>query len=172
MYSQSNISRFRRKLRNDPFFGIYKHRFFFKHDKADAGEIRDWLEERYLRWEGHQYRIIFYLSIDGGHYAHCVYMQTISDTDLIYAKMRWNLSDLSVQRGDRIRRRSKSAKAKRIAQAAQTQFTAAEAQIERARLAQEAQSAGWSASRLRAKQAWVTMRTIGWTAPSTQGVEG
>jgi hypothetical protein len=170
MYSQSNISRFRRKLRNDPFYGVYKHRFFFKHDKADAVEIREWLEERYLRWEGHQYRIIFYASVDGGQYAHSVYMQTISDTDLIYAKMRWNLSDLSVQRGDRIKRPSGRPVAKSVAQTHQPQFTAAEAQIERTRLAEEAQSAGWSAPRLRAKQAWITMRTVGWTAPSTQSV--
>lgn len=168
MFSQSNISRFRRKLRNDPFFGVYKHRFYFKHDKADAVEIRDWLEDRYLRWEGHQYRIIFYASVDGGQYAHCVYMQSISDTDLIYAKLRWNLSDLSVQRGDRIKSASKRSLSKRVAQTTPPQFTASEAQIERVRLIHEAQSAGWSAPRLRAKQAWVTMRTIGWSAESSQ----
>jgi hypothetical protein len=168
VFSQSNISRFRRKLRNDPFFGVYKHRFYFKHDKADAVEIRDWLEDRYLRWEGHQYRIIFYASVDGGQYAHCVYMQSISDTDLIYAKLRWNLSDLSVQRGDRIKSASKRPSSNRVTQMTLPQFTAAEAQIERVRLIREAQSAGWSAPRLRAKQAWVTMRTIGWSAESSQ----
>lgn len=168
MYSHSNISRFKRKLRNDPFFGVYKHRFYFVHDKADATEVREWLEDRYQRWDGHQYRIIFYPSTDGSLYAHCVYMQTISDTDLIYAKMRWNLSDLSVQRGDRIKAVRKSTKPRRAASASKPQFTPDEAAVERAVLASEARFAGWSAPRLRAKQAWVTMRTIGWTAPSAQ----
>jgi hypothetical protein len=168
MYSQSNISRFKRKLRNDPFFGVYKHRFYFGNDKADATEIREWLEERYQRFEGHQYRIIFYASTDGELYAHCVYMQTLSDTDLIYAKMRWNLSDLSVQRGDRIKTARKPAKPRRAASSITPQFTSDEAAVERAVLASEARFAGWSPAQLRAKQAWVTMRTIGWTAPSAQ----
>lgn len=170
MYSQSNISRFRRKMRNDPFFGIYTHRFYFKHDKADAVEIREWLEERYTRWEGHQYRIIFYASVDGGQYAHCVYMQTISDTDLLYAKMRWNLSDLSVQRGDRLRRVTRRTKVKPSAKALVCPLSLEQAEQARKRLAQHAKSAGWSPARLRAKQAWITMRTVGWTAPSTQTV--
>jgi len=172
MYSQSNISRFQRKLRNDPFYGIYKHRFYFKHDKADAVEIREWLEERYRRWEGHQYRIIFYPSVDGGQYAHCVYMQTISDIDLVMAKMRWNLSDLQVQRGDRVKRPSKRAVGRPVKPQTRQQFTLAEADAERARLAQEAPSMGWSAPQLRAKQAWVTMRTVGWVAPCTQSAKG
>jgi len=168
LYCQSNISRFRRKLRNDPFFGVYKHRFYFGNDKADATEIREWLEERYQRFEGHQYRIIFYASTDGELYAHCVYMQTLSDTDLIYAKMRWNLSDLSVQRGDRVKKVRKPTAPQRTLSATAAQFTASEAELERAVLVSEAKFAGWSPARLRAKQAWVTMRTIGWTAPSAQ----
>ena len=52
------------------------------------------------------------------------------------------------------------------------QFTLAEADAERARLAQEAPSMGWSAPQLRAKQAWVTMRTVGWVAPCTQSAKG
>lgn len=48
------------------------------------------------------------------------------------------------------------------------QFSLLEARLERARLSSEARKAGWSAATLRAKQAWVTMRTVGWTAPSLQ----
>jgi hypothetical protein len=169
MYSQSNISRFRRKLRNDPFFGLFKHRFYFRNDRADATEISEWLEQRYQRWDRHQYRISFYPSNDGSLYAHCVYMQTLSDTDLIFAKLKWNLSDLSVRRGDRVR---KSWAPEPLATAVQTapQFSADEAALERERLVNQAVSAGWSPARLRAKQAWVTMRTVGWHAPTIQPV--
>lgn len=170
MYSQSNISRFRRKLRNVPFWGIFKHRLYFNHDKADASQIRDWLEERYRRWDGHQYRIICYPSIDGGHYAHCVYMQTISNTDLVWAKLRWNLSDVSVQRGDRLRRVQRKPTTKLGAKALVCPLSPEQAVEARERLVQHASSAGWSPARLRAKQAWITMRTVGWTAPSAQGV--
>jgi hypothetical protein len=95
-------------------------------------------------------------------------MQTISDTDLIYAKMRWNLSDLAVQRGDRVKRATKvrSARLSSLAIKPVPQFAPDEADMERVRLAHEAQSSGWSPAQLRAKQAWVTMRTIGWRAPS------
>ena len=65
-------------------------------------------------------------------------------------------------------RKRNPAKPRRAASSLTPQFTSDEAAVERAVLASEARFAGWSPAQLRAKQAWVTMRTIGWTAPSAQ----
>ncbi len=103
--SRTALADFGRTLRDEPAFGVYKHRIWLTHDNVPADEVHTWLKKRYAETKkGYLYRIVTYRHINGKRYVDFIYMQTCTDKDIFEIKMRWGFSEHKVQRGERVPR--------------------------------------------------------------------
>ncbi len=97
---------FGRTLRDEPAFGVYKHRIYLLKDKVSVEEVSAWLRQRYATARrGYLYRYVTYAHADGNRYIDFIWLQTCSDKDLIEIKMRWGYSEYRQARGERVPRR-------------------------------------------------------------------
>ena len=98
-----------RTVRDEPFHYIYKHRIFVKDNAVSPQDVAAWLRDRYTRMRaGHRYRVKTFKAVDGHSYVDCIYMETCSDADLTYIKLKWGFSEVKVNRGNRLPRRKLS----------------------------------------------------------------
>ena len=107
------LSDFQRTVRKEPLYYIYKHRIYVERDGVNADDVTNWLKLRYCEAKkGNRYRIVTYHSTDGGHYVDYILMETCTENDLLFMKMRWGWTKHKVAR-ERIPRRrlTKSQKA-------------------------------------------------------------
>jgi len=97
---------FKRSVRDEPLFYIYKHRIYVTGNKVVPEEVHSWLRKRYAESRrGNRYRVTTYAHIDGGRYVDSILMETCKDEDLTFMQLRWGWSDHKVQRGDRLPRK-------------------------------------------------------------------
>lgn len=101
--STTALSQFGRSIRDEPHYGIYPHRFFLEKAKVPVAEVESWLRALYVENKGKRgrlYRILKYRHTDGNQYVDCIMMQTCTEQDALYIKMRWGYSEHKIQRGD------------------------------------------------------------------------
>lgn len=104
--STTVLGDFERTIRDEPLFYIYKHRVYVTKDEVDPQEVTAWLRERYVtKPRGHRYRVVTYLHANGNRYVDYVLLETCTDADLIYMKMRWGWTEVKVQRGEKVKRK-------------------------------------------------------------------
>lgn len=100
------LSDFHRTIRNEPKFYIYKHQVWLTQDEVPVGDVKKWLQERYLRTKtGHRYRVVTYSTQTGEEFVDHVLLETLTDGDLLFMKMRWGFSKEPVVRTKRSKRR-------------------------------------------------------------------
>lgn len=93
---------FRRDLRDEPAYGIYKHRIFVTQHQVPVEAVKAWLMERYTRRMG-LWQIVPYPHRDGNEYVHYFEMQTVTEQELFEIKMRWGFSEKPVKRDGRLK---------------------------------------------------------------------
>lgn len=100
----TTISDFGRRVRNEPYFYVFKHKLFLTKDGTSAEPLIKWLRMRYTQTKkGHRYRVSTYAAKDGNRYVDFVLLETVSDNDLIEMRLRgWEWTDRKMMRGDRL----------------------------------------------------------------------
>jgi hypothetical protein len=98
---------FGRKVRDEPWHYIFKHRLFITKDGVAAEPLVKWLRTRYVKSRtGHRYRVATYKAKDGKRYVDYVLLETLSDNDRVEMKLRgWIFQKEKVMRGDRLPRK-------------------------------------------------------------------
>lgn len=97
---------FGRSVRDEPLYLVYTHKIWVEKGEVLADEVLSWLKKRYAEArKGNRYRVVTYLHSNGFRYVDYVLMESVSDKDLIYMKMRWGWAKEKVQRGEKAPRR-------------------------------------------------------------------
>lgn len=100
------LSDFSRQVREEPLFYIYDHKFFLIHQDANVEEVSAWLQKRYVEAKsGNRYRICTYKHSDGSRYVDYLLLESVSDADLMYIKLRWGWSKDPVKRNGKVNRK-------------------------------------------------------------------
>ncbi len=101
--SATALADFGRSIRDEPHYGIYPHRFFLEKATVPAAEVESWLRTLYVENKGKRgrlYRVVKYNHTNGNQYVDCIMMQTCTDADALFIKMRWGFSEHKIQRGN------------------------------------------------------------------------
>jgi hypothetical protein len=102
----TTLGDFGRSIRNEPAYGIYKHRFYLAKDTVPAAEVEAWLRKAYVEARsGRLYRVVKYRHADGNHYVDYIWMQKCTDNDEMFIKMNWGFEKHKIARGERVARR-------------------------------------------------------------------
>ena len=97
---------FSRTIRDEPFFYVYKFKVWLTRDRVSANDVTAWLRDRYVSMpSGHRYRIVTYRDKNGEQYVDYILMETCTDNDLVYLRLRWGWSKTKIARGNRVKRK-------------------------------------------------------------------
>lgn len=105
--SRTVLADFQRQVREEPLWYIYDHKIFLLAEKVKADEVTAWLQKRYVQSKkGNRYRVTTYLHQDGERYVDHILLESVTDNDLMYVKLRWGWSREPVKRtGKSVRKR-------------------------------------------------------------------
>jgi hypothetical protein len=97
---------FQRSIREEPLHYIYKYKIFVVKDEVPAEAVISYLQKRYCETRrGNRYRVATYPHTSGNRYVDYILLETCTDEDLVYIKMRWGFSEKQIMRGERVKRR-------------------------------------------------------------------
>jgi hypothetical protein len=100
------LSDFGRARRDEPHFLVYKHKIYVEKERVNADQVHAWLQLRYAESaSGHRYRVVEYIHVNGKRYVDYIFMETCTDDDLAFMKLKWGWSLDKVKRGARVPRR-------------------------------------------------------------------
>ena len=107
-HTTTALGDFGRTIRDEPLYGLYKHRFYLAKDTVPAEEVKAWLRKAYVEARsgvGRLYRVVEYQHADGNRYVDYILMQKCTDNDEMFIKLNWGFEKHKIQRGDRVGRK-------------------------------------------------------------------
>lgn len=108
MSSRTVLSDFRRTIRDEPLFYIFKHRIWLTHDRVPLDSVLKWLRMRYVETKtGHRYKVRTYKHSDGNHYVDSILFETLNDTDIAFIKIMWGWSEAKIRRSAKAKGRKR-----------------------------------------------------------------
>lgn len=110
------LSDFGRSIRNEPFYMVYDHKIFVEKTEVLEDEVLSWLKKRYAEAKkGNRYRVVSYNHSNGFRYVDYILLESVTDSDLIYMKMRgWGWTKEPIKREGKVPRRRMNSEQKAL----------------------------------------------------------
>ena len=115
-----------RSIRNEPFYLVYDHKIWVEKGEVLEDEVLSWLKKRYAdARKGNRYRVVSYNHSNGFRYVDYILLESVTDKDLIYMKMRgWGWTKEPIKREGKSPRRRMNSEQKKLFDARVAQLRA------------------------------------------------